>query len=200
MSELFVEFICEEIPARMQKGAIAHMKQFLLNSLSEHGLLNTSSLCKTKFAIGPRHMAVSFSSVIKQQEDKVIEKRGPKIDAPKQAINGFCKSNDISFEQLVQKPTDKGEFYFAEIEEKGKRIETIIPGIIHELISEFPWPKSQRWGTSKVNWVRPLHYINVVLDGKILQGSMDLGGDMIIDFTNMAVSYTHLTLPTNYSV
>ena len=65
------------------------------------------------------------------EKDKVIEKRGPKIDAPKQAIDGFCKSNDISFEQLVQKPTDKGEFYFAEIEEKGKRIEAIIPRIIH---------------------------------------------------------------------
>ena len=113
MSELFVEFICEEIPARMQKGAIAHMKQFLLNSLSENGLLDTSSMCETKFEIGPRHMAVSLSSVIKQQEDKVIEKRGPKIDAPKQAIEGFCKSNDISFEQLTQKPTDKGDFYFA---------------------------------------------------------------------------------------
>ena len=96
----------------------------------------------------------------------------------------------ISFEQLVQKPTDKGEYYFAEIEKKGKRIETIIPGIIHDLVSEFPWPKSQRWGTSKVNWVRPLHYINVVLDGKILQGSMDLGGDMIIDFTNMGFGHS----------
>ncbi len=190
MSELFVEFICEEIPARMQKGAIAHMKQFLLNSLSENGLLDTSSICETKFAIAPRHMAVSLSSVIKQQEDKVIEKRGPKIDAPNQAIEGFCKSNDISFEQLIQKPTDKGEFYFAEIEEKGKRTEIIIPGIIHELVSEFPWPKSQRWGTSKVNWVRPLHYINVVLDGKVLQGSMDLGGDMIIDFTNMGFGHS----------
>ena len=82
MSELFVEFICEEIPARMQKGAIAHMKQFLLNSLSEHGLLEKSSMCETKFAIGPRHMAVSLSSVIKQQEDKVFDKWGRMFDAP----------------------------------------------------------------------------------------------------------------------
>ena len=110
MSELFVEFICEEIPARMQKGAIAHMKQFLLNSLSENGLLDTSSMCETKFAIGPRHMAVSLSSVIKQQQDKVIEKRGPKIDAPKQAVDGFCKSNDIHLSSLFKNRQIRASF------------------------------------------------------------------------------------------
>ena len=189
MSELFIEFICEEIPARMQKDAISHMAKFLSASLVNLGLLDFSSANHPKMAIGPRHMAVGLSSVIKEQADRFIEKRGPKIDAPKQAIDGFCKSIGISSSQLVQKNTDKGVFHFAELIEKGRDIESIIPEIIFKLVSEFPWPKSQRWGTSKLSWVRPLHQINVVLDGNLLRGNLDLGGGMNIDYTN--VGYGH---------
>ena len=110
MSELFIEFICEEIPARMQKNAISHMAKFLSASLVNLGLLDSSLANQTKIAIGPRHMAVGLSSVIKKQADRCIEKRGPKIDAPQQAIDGFCKSIGILSSQLVQKNTDKGIF------------------------------------------------------------------------------------------
>ncbi len=189
MSELFIEFICEEIPARMQKNAVRHMADFISSKLLKHGLLDTSSTAKPKSAIGPKHMAVSLSGVIKQQDDRVVEKRGPKVGAPQQAIDGFCNSACISESQLVTKQTDKGTFYFAEILEKGRHIESFVPELVYNLVAEFPWPKSQRWGTSRLSWVRPLHYINVVLDGELLQGSLDLGGDMNIEFTN--VGYGH---------
>ena len=190
MSELFIEFISEEIPARMQKNAIQHMANFLSSALVENGLLDKSSIAKTRCAIGPKHMVVNLSGVIKQIEDKVVEKRGPKVGAAQKAIDGFCKSTGISKAQLVNKQTDKGMFHFAEILEKGGHIDTIIPEIIHKLVTEFPWPKSQRWGTSRLSWVRPLHYINVVLDGALLPGSLDLGGGMSIEFTNAGYGHS----------
>ena len=190
MSELFIEVICEEIPARMQKNAIRHMAEFLSSRLSEHGLLDTRSAAEIKSAIGPKHMAVSVSGVIKQQDDRVVEKRGPKIGAPQQAIDGFCKSAGILESQLVTRQTNKGAFYFAEILEKGRHSETLIPKLIYNLVAEFPWPKSQRWGTSRLSWVRPLHYINVVLDGALLPGSLDLGGGMSIEFTNAGYGHS----------
>ena len=190
MSELFIEVICEEIPARMQKNAIRHMAEFLSSRLSEHGLLDTRSAAEIKSAIGPKHMAVSVSGVIKQQDDRVVEKRGPKIGAPQQAIDGFCKSAGILESQLVTRQTNKGAFYFAEILEKGRHSETLIPELIYNFVAEFPWPKSQRWGTSRLSWVRPLHYINVVLDGALLQGSLDLGGGMSIEFTNAGYGHS----------
>ena len=191
MSELFIEVNCEEIPARMQKNAIRHMAEFLSSRLSEHGLLDTRSAAEIKSAIGPKHMAVSVSGVIKQQDDRVVEKRGPKIGAPQQAIDGFCKSTGILESQLVIRQTNKGAFYFAELLEKGRHSETLIPELVYNLVAEFPWPKSQRWGTSRLSWVRPLHYINVVLDGALLSGSLDLGGGMSIEFTN--AGYGHST-------
>ena len=190
MSELFIEVICEEIPARMQKNAIRHMAEFLSSRLSEHGLLDTPSAAEIKSAIGPKHMAVSVSGVIKQQDDRVVEKRGPKIGAPQQAIDGFCKSAGILESQLVTRQTNKGAFYFAEILEKGRHSETLIPELINNLVAEFPWPKSQRWGTSRLSWVRPLHYINVVLDGALLPGILDLGGGMSIEFTNAGYGHS----------
>ena len=190
MSELFIEVICEEIPARMQKNAIRHMAEFLSSRLSEHGLLDTRSAAEIKSAIGPKHMAVSVSGVIKQQDDRVVEKRGPKIGAPQQAIDGFCKSAGILESQLVTRQTNKGAFYFAEILEKGRHSETLIPELIYNFVAEFPWPKSQRWGTSRLSWVRPLHYINVVLDGALLPGSLDLGGGMSIEFTNAGYGHS----------
>jgi glycyl-tRNA synthetase beta chain len=190
MSEIFIEVICEEIPARMQKNAIRHMADFLTSRLSEHGLLNTSSAAEIKSAIGPKHMAVSVSGVIKQQDDRVVEKRGPKVGAPQQAIDGFCKSAGILESQLVTRQTNRGAFYFAEILEKGRHSETLIPELVYNLVAEFPWPKSQRWGTSRLSWVRPLHYINVVLDGALLPGSLDLGGGMSIEFTNAGYGHS----------
>ena len=190
MSELFIEVICEEIPARMQKNAIRHMAEFLSSRLSEHGLLDTRSAAGIKSAIGPKHMAVSVSGVIKQQDDRVVEKRGPKIGAPQQAIDGFCKSAGILESQLVTRQTNKGAFYFAEILEKGRHSETLIPELIYNFVAEFPWPKSQRWGTSRLSWVRPLHYINVVLDGALLPGILDLGGGMSIEFTNAGYGHS----------
>ena len=190
MSELFIEVICEEIPARMQKNAIRHMAEFLTSKLSEHGLLDTSSAAEIKSAIGPKHMAFSVSGVIKQQDDRVFEKRGPKLGAPQQAIDGFCESAGILESQLVTRQTNKGAFYFAEILEKGRHSETLIPELVYNLVAEFPWPKSQRWGTSRLNWVRPLHYINVVLDGALLPGSLDLGGGMSIEFTNAGYGHS----------
>ena len=190
MSELFIEFISEEIPARMQKKAIHHMAKFLSSELFENGLLDNSLVVKTKLAIGPKHMAINLSGVIKQHDDKIVEKRGPKVGSAQKAIDGFCKSSGISVTQLVKKRTDKGEFYFAEILEEGGHIDAIIPELIHKLVAEFPWPKSQRWGTSRLSWVRPLHHINVVLDGELIHGKLDLGGEMFINFTNFGYGHS----------
>lgn len=190
MSELFVEFICEEIPARMQKDAIRHMAAFLSSALVENGFIDKHSKNPPKRAISPTHMAVGISELVKKQEDRIIEKRGPKVGAPQQAIDGFCKSSGITFDALTQRQTDKGAFYFAEIHEQGKHLEDVLLDIIYSLVAEFPWPKSQRWGTSRLSWVRPLHKINVNLDGDLLEGSVDLGGGMHIPFTNTGYGHS----------
>ncbi|MGC6517849.1 MAG: glycine--tRNA ligase subunit beta [Candidatus Puniceispirillaceae bacterium] len=182
MASLFFAIGCEEIPARMQAGAGRDLEHFLMSALKDAGLEPEGA----KVFYGPRHLALSVDSILTNQPDRDIEKRGPRIDAPDKAIDGFCQSVGMTRDELVQEETDKGSFFFARKTEKGAEAKAILPDMITNILAQFPWPKSQRWGTSRKTWVRPMHQISVLLDHQIIPGAFDLGGDMVIDFANHA--------------
>ena len=185
MASLFLNLICEEIPARMQKGASADLEKLVLKALDEAGLAPQSP---TSF-YGPRHLALHIKEVMASQADREIEKRGPRIDVPDKAIDGFCASVGLSRDELVQEDTGKGVFFFARKQEKGQLTTQLLPQIINDILAQFPWPKSQRWGTSRRAWVRPLHGINLLFDDKLVEGAFDLGGDMSIAYSQVASAH-----------
>ena len=121
-------------------------------------------------------MALFVTDLDARQADSIVEKRGPRVDAPEQAINGFLASTGLTRDQLVEEDTPKGRFLFARSESKGAATTDLLAAMITSVLTEFPWPKSQRWGTTRFRWVRPLHRVNVLVDGAILPGSLDLGG------------------------
>jgi len=178
MTDLFLELNCEEIPARMQNKAIADLERLFLDALSQGGFAPKQS----RTAISPRHMALEITGLIAQQPDTSEERRGPRIDAPDKAIDGFCAGAGVSRADLIEKDTGKGVFFFAQIEQKGASLEMRLAEMVQDILSQFPWPKSQRWGRSRMSWVRPLHRVNVLLDGKAIAGQVDLGGSMSITF------------------
>ena len=178
MSDLFLELNCEEIPARMQAKAIADLERLFLEALSQGGFAPQQS----RTAISPRHMAVEITGLIAQQPDTSEERRGPRIDAPDKAIDGFCAGAGVSRADLIEKDTGKGVFFFAQIEQKGASLDIRLPEMVQDILNQFPWPKSQRWGRSRMSWVRPLHRVNVLLDGEAIEGQVDLGGSMSIPF------------------
>lgn len=175
MAVLFVEISCEEIPARMQKNAIAALERNLTSLLKNEGF-NPST---TRSVISPRHMAVEIAGLEEQLADSVSEKRGPRTSAPDKAIDGFCQSAGLERSQLEVRDTGKGEFYFASMQIKGASLKVVLPAILQQLIEEFPWPKSQRWGETSINWVRPLHQISASIDGVPLAGELKLGAGIM---------------------
>jgi len=185
MASLFLNLICEEIPARMQKGASRDLEYLVIKALDEAGLAPRHP---TSF-YGPRHLALHIEEVMASQPDRDIEKRGPRIDAPDKAIDGFCASVGMSRDELVQEDTGKGVFFFARKSEKGLPTTQLLPEIINEILANFPWPKSQRWGTSRRTWVRPLHGINLLFDDKLVEGAWDMGGDMSITYSQQASAH-----------
>ena len=185
MAQLFLTIGSEEIPARMQQAAGRDLERLLVSALDEAALAPSD----TTAYWGPRHIAVRIDTMLAQQPDREIEKRGPRIDAPDKAIDGFCQSVGMSRDELTQEDTGKGTFFFARKSEKGQPAETLLPEIVNQILSQFPWPKSQRWGTSRKSWVRPMHHIGLLLDGKIVEGAFDLGGDMHIAFSNQATGH-----------
>ena len=81
-----------------------------------------------------------------------------------------------------KKTRSKGRFFFARSEVKGSKTSALLAPAITELLNQFPWPKSQRWRRGKFRWVRPLHRINLLFDGKPINGALDLGGGQQIEF------------------
>ena len=172
MADLLIEIICEEIPARMQARAAADLERLITGKLGEAGLKHGAA----RHFVAPRHLALYVEGLAERQEDLSEERRGPRADAPEQAIAGFLKSTGLSREQLTEEDTPKGRFLFARIEKSGAATADLLPGMVTSVLADFPWPKSQRWGATRFRWVRPLHRVNVLLGGDPLAGELDLGG------------------------
>ena len=174
MADLLIELVGEEIPARMQTMAAQHFATAVKTALDDLGVWTDAAsidgLC------GPRHLAVYARGIAVSQPDRMIEKRGPRVDAPEAAIAGFVASAGVPREALIEEDTPKGRFFFARNHVTGADTKSLLGDVVTSILTEFPWPKSQRWGRGSFRWVRPLHRINILFDGDALAGSFDLGG------------------------
>jgi glycyl-tRNA synthetase beta chain len=171
MPELLLELLSEEIPARMQKRATEDLKRLIRESL-EKDKFEFSSI---KTYSTPRRIVLVVNDLPLNIPDKIEEKRGPRSDAPDKAVDGFSKANKISRHDLEIKTTDKGDFYFAVIETKGINTAEFVRFIVGEAVFNLAWPKSMKWGNSDLTWVRQLHNILVIFDGKLVKDGIQLG-------------------------
>ena len=104
----------------------------------------------------------------------VRERRGPRVGAPDNAVQGFLKGAGLaSLDQAEKRDTGKGEFWFAVITRKGGPTEAALPGVLDAALKALPWPKSMKWGSGTMQWVRPLQSIVALFDGKVLAGPKD---------------------------
>jgi glycyl-tRNA synthetase beta chain len=175
-NELLIEFFSEEIPARMQSTAKEDLKRLLTTKLGQQGL----TFSHIEAYVTPRRLAVVAYDIPLQQEDRVEEKRGPRTDAPLQAVQGFLQSVGlINLDQCEQRDTGKGIFLFATQKISGRETVKILPKVIEEIIGEFPWPKSMRWASNSRTWVRPFQSILCVFAGQKIEGSISFGQDQI---------------------
>ena len=180
MADLLIELVGEEIPARMQTMAAQHFATAAKTALDDLGVW-TDAASIDGFC-GPRHLAVYARGIAVSQPDRMIEKRGPRIDAPEAAIAGFVASAQVPREALIEEDTPKGRFFFARNHVTGADTKSLLGDVITSILTEFPWPKSQRWGRGSFRWVRPLHRINILFDGDAIAGSFDLGGGEVLTF------------------
>jgi glycyl-tRNA synthetase beta chain len=167
MAELLVELFSEEIPARMQARAADDLR------LIAESFFGKSLDIKT--FVTPRRLVLVVDGLPLKQEDSVEERRGPRVDAPAKAMEGFVgaiSAHGLSLEDCEQRDTGKGVYYFARIEKKGEETSRRLPMFLIQLITSFPWPKSMRWGYRHAPWVRPLHSILCVFDGQPIDGWM----------------------------
>ncbi|WP_193336712.1 glycine--tRNA ligase subunit beta [Devosia beringensis] len=157
MPELLLELFSEEIPARLQRRAADDLKKLVTNALVDAGLVYEGA----KAFVTPRRLALTVTGLPARSPDTREEKKGPKVGAPQQAIDGFLRGAGLaSIDQAkIESDPKKGDFYVALIEKPGADAVSLLAVILPKLLVDFPWAKSMRWGTGTFNWVRPLRAI-----------------------------------------
>ncbi|WP_170434969.1 glycine--tRNA ligase subunit beta [Ruegeria arenilitoris] len=159
MPDLLIELFSEEIPARMQTRAGEDLKNRITDGLVEAGLTYAHAHALTT----PRRLTLAVEGLLAESPTIREERKGPKVGAPDKAIEGFLRGAGISRDQLEERDTPKGAVYFATIEKPGRPAAGIVAEVLADTIRNFPWPKSMRWGSSSLRWVRPLHSILCIL-------------------------------------
>jgi glycyl-tRNA synthetase beta chain len=168
MSNLILELFSEEIPARMQLSILQQAQDVLTKHLALIGI----DAAKFESYVTPRRMVFAILELPSKITRPSISLRGPKINAPKQAIEGFLKKNNLSdIDDLTVKQVKKEQYYFYEIVEFEDDLAKILPELLHGFIANIAklWPKTMRWGSYNTRWVRPLRNILCLLDDKLIK-------------------------------
>ena len=148
----------------MQVQAAKDLERLVVGALSDRGLLFEG----VKAFSGPRRLTLTMSGLPAKQPDVKEELKGPKVDAPAAALDGFLRKTGLTREQLKVEKTPKGDVYLAVIDRKGRDTIEVLAEILPECFAKLPWPKSMRFPGSAVRWVRPLHGIVCMFDGEVV--------------------------------
>ncbi len=172
MPQLLLELFSEEIPARMQAQAARDLERMARERLAAEGLLPEAL---TTFG-GPRRLTLVSEGLPPTQADRHEERKGPRTNAPEQAIEGFLRSAGIAREALIE----KDGVYFAHLHKTGRPTAEIVAEMVDGIVRSFPWPKSMISGVSRLRWVRPLQRILCVFDGQVVPFEIDghVSGDL----------------------
>ena len=172
MPQLLIELFSEEIPARMQAQAAKDFERLAREKLAAEGLLPEAL---TTFA-GPRRLTLVAEGLAASQPDRHEEVKGPRTNAPEQALDGFLRKNGLTKDQLIE----RDGVWFAHLHRKGRATTEIVAEMVDAIVRNFPWPKSMVSGVSRLRWVRPLQRILCVFDGDVVPFEIDghVSGDM----------------------
>ena len=172
MPQLLIELFSEEIPARMQAQAAKDFERLAREKLAAEGLLPEAL---TTFA-GPRRLTLVAEGLAASQPDRHEEVKGPRTNAPEQALDGFLRKNGLTKDQL----TERDGVWFAHLHRPGRPTRLVVVEMVNNIVRNFPWPKSMISGVSRLRWVRPLQRILCVFDGDVVPFEIDghVSGDM----------------------
>lgn len=177
MSHILFELGTEELPPKALNNLASSLYNGVITELDKAGINFDKD--SSRWYASPRRLAFIMNDIDTAQKDKTMQRRGPSVVAafddqgnPKPAAIGFAKSVNAEVSDLQTLKTDKGEWLVFDIEEKGKTISELLPTIIQSSIKKLPIPKPMRWGNNSFNFIRPVHWIILLQDNKIIPFEM----------------------------
>ena len=170
---LLIELGTEELPPKSLKMLATTFYSQIKEQL-DNAKLNYSDI---KWFATPRRFAVKVTELDAQQQDKVVEKRGPAVNVafdeagnPSKAAEGWARSNGISVDQAERLVTDKGEWLLHKATVTGKSVAELIPDMVNTALNKLPIPKPMRWGSSRTQFIRPVHTLVLMYGSDIIAG------------------------------
>ena len=164
MSEFFLELFSEEIPSSLQKN----LRGDLLGSFDKFFNERFISYKKGSSFSTPNRLIILFEGLQKQVVLKSEEIKGPNINAPEIALEGFIRSNNISKNDLYKKTIEKKEFFFFKTKLKKLNTHELLEEFIPKTLEKIQWKKSMKWGNYNLKWGRPLKSVLAIYDKKKL--------------------------------
>ena len=165
MAEFFLELFSEEIPAKLQ----SNLRKSLLLEFQKF-LKEKSINSKKSFSFStPNRLIIVFEGLAKVVKIPSKKIKGPSINSPKEALEGFLKSNKVEKKNLFKDKTKKGEFYFYSTKPEIQKTYDLLVDFIPKILEGHQWKKSMKWGEFDLNWGRPLKSILSVFDKKIIK-------------------------------
>jgi len=162
--DFLVELGTEELPPKALKTLSDAFTQGITSGLKEAGV----SFTDVKSFASPRRLAVLISALDEKQADRDIERRGPSVKAPEKAVEGFARSCGVTADQLETITTDKGDYFNFRNTEEGKATALLLPTLVENSLNKLPIPKRMRWGASRVEFVRPVHWLVMLLGDDVI--------------------------------
>jgi glycyl-tRNA synthetase beta chain len=165
MGELLLELFSEEIPARMQRAAAEQLRASLTARLAEERL----AFSRAEAFATPRRLTLVVDGLPPRQPDVVEEKRGPHVNAPQPALEGFMRKVGVTTLEGAEVRTVGGaDYYYFSSTVAGRATAEVLRDIIAATVESFSWPKSMRWGSGAMRWVRPLQNVLCLFDGAVV--------------------------------
>ncbi|GIR46026.1 MAG: glycine--tRNA ligase beta subunit [Hyphomicrobiales bacterium] len=170
MTDFLLELYSEEIPAGMQARGVSDLARLIRELLAECGI----DAAETSTYVAPQRMAVIIAGLPARTPDRHEQKKGPRVDAPEKAIQGFLRANDLASTDDLQVQDDpKGAYYLLNIDAPGQDTALVLAAGLPDIIRNFPWPKSMRWGAGALRWVRPLRGLTCCFGDDVIDFEVD---------------------------
>ncbi len=171
---LLIELGVEELPP----GAIDSLSDALADGI-HRGLTEAEvDFGEIRAYATPRRLAVQVAELGDKQPDREIERRGPALAAafkdgqPTKAAEGFARSCGVSVTELVHLETDKGTWLGYRERQQGETTTALLPAIVDKAIAGLPVPKNMRWGASRVEFSRPVHWLVMLYGSDVVDAEL----------------------------
>ena len=162
--DFLLELGTEELPPKLLLKLSNSLKDNLSKELEKLSIKSDS----IKAFATPRRLAISISELQSKQQDQVLEKKGPSTQSPEMAINGFAKSCGVDVSELEKKELGGKEYFYYSKEETGQSVSELLPEAIEKSIKDIPITRAMKWGSSDYSFVRPVHWLVIMLDKDIV--------------------------------